>query len=110
MNAFEILGLACVDKGFRERLFTPQGLTGIIAANRSDLSWAEEEGLIRITRGRYPAKKNLATTSNGPMNPDSGEAPLKKELEDVGNAIMRMCPEDPCPWPTYFTEDKPDSK
>jgi hypothetical protein len=107
MNAIEILGLACVDKKFRDRLFTEQGLKEIIFANRTDLTWAEEEGLIRITAGCYPVKKGMATTSNGPMDPDSGEPPLKKELEDVGDAIARMCPEDPCPWPKFFTQQEP---
>jgi len=108
MNAIEILGLACVDAKFRDRLFTPQGLKEIIFANRTDLTWAEERGLENITKGCYPAKKGKAALSNGPVNPDMDEPPLKKELEDVGNAIARMCPEDPCPWPLYFIQQEPD--
>ena len=83
----------------------------MIAANRSDLTWAEEEGLHSHHGGPLSSEEEPATTSNGPMNPDAGEPPLKQELADVGDAIMKMCPEDPCPWPTYFTETKPpDSK
>lgn len=107
MNAIEILGLACVDKKFRELLFTKEGLTDIIAANRTDLTWAEEAGLRRITQRYYPPKKGAAgTTSNGPLDADS-EPPLKEELEDVGKAIAKMCPEDPCPWPMYFVQYDP---
>jgi hypothetical protein len=105
MNALEILGVACVDAKFRARLFSD--VEGVIKDNRTDLTWAEEAGLRRIVNPYCPRKKNPAkeTASNGPMTPEEPNG-LEKELEDVGRAIMKMCPEDPCPWPTYFTQNK----
>jgi hypothetical protein len=107
MNALEILGVACVDAIFRKRLFSD--VEGIIKENRADLTWAEEAGLRRIT-GKYrprPKKGAAASLSNGPLE---GEDPntLEDELEDVEEAISRMCPEEPCPWPKYFTQNKND--
>lgn len=106
MNALEILGLACVDKTFRKRLFSD--VKSVIADNRADLTWAEEEGLKRITQPHCPPRKPDAaksSLSNGPVAPQEPNT-LAAELEDVGNAVMKMCPEAPCPWPTYFTQNE----
>lgn len=107
MNALEILGVACVDAKFRERLFAD--VEGVIKDNRTDLTWAEEAGLRRITCKTYRPRKPKGpdgTMSNGPVAPEMPNT-LPQELADVGASIMKMCPEDPCPWPTYFTENPP---
>jgi hypothetical protein len=113
MNAIEILGLACVDRKFRDVLFAK--VEAVILANRVDLTWAEEEGLRRITsdylKVRKPAAAAKSDTSaeSAPAGFDEQPNNLKKELEDVGNAIANMwCPEAPCPWPTYFTQNPSD--
>lgn len=104
MNALEILGVACVDAKFRARLFAD--VEGVIKDNRTDLTWAEEAGLRRITGKNRPRKgkggAEKASISNGPLDEPNN---LEQELADVGEAIARMCPEEPCPWPKYFTEN-----
>jgi hypothetical protein len=105
MNALEILGVACVDAKFRTRLFSD--VEGVIKDNRTDLTWAEEAGLRRIT-GKYRPKRKeggaKASISNGPLGSDEPNN-LEQELADVGEALARMCPEEPCPWPKYFTQN-----
>jgi hypothetical protein len=105
MNALEILGVACVDARFRKRLFAD--VEGVIKDNRADLTWAEEAGLRRITGKFRPPrpKASTASLSNGPLEPSKEEPnTLEDELADVGVAIAKMCPEEPCPWPAYFTQ------
>jgi hypothetical protein len=103
MNALEILGVACVDAKFRARLFSD--VEGVIKDNRTDLTWAEEAGLRRITGKSRPRKGGAAKAemSNGPLESEEPNS-LPDELADVGEAIARMCPEEPCPWPKYFTQ------
>jgi hypothetical protein len=99
-----------VDRKFRDLLFAK--VDAVIQANKVDLTWAEEEGLRRITTDRVKVRKAAAALKIGASADgyDEQSNDLKKELEDVGNAIANMwCPEAPCPWPTYFTEND-DSK
>ena len=103
MNGLEILGVACVDATFRKRLFAD--VEGIIKENRADLTWAEEAGLRRITKSHRPRKAQSASLSNGPLEGQEEPNTLEKELADVGAAIARMCPEEPCPWPEYFQQN-----
>lgn len=108
MNGLEILGLACVDATFRTRLF---GDVESIIKENTDLTWAEEAGLRRITGKTYrprQSKGDKAALANGPLEPGK-EMPntLEGELAEVGANIARMCPEEPCPWPDFYTQTKP---
>lgn len=115
MNAIEILGLACVDAKFRERLFGE--VDAVILDNRVDLTWAEEAGLRRITGKSVKVRRDgrqhtleagVAEGSSDPSEAEDKPNQLKKELEDVGNAIaMIWCPEVPCAWPSAFIQNKP---
>jgi hypothetical protein len=118
MNAIEILGLACVDAKFRERLFGE--VDSVILDNKVDLTWAEEAGLRRITGKTVKVRRDgkahspdagIALTSSDPSEAEEKENQLKKELKDVGDTIMMMwCPEVPCAWPSAFIQNKPEKK
>jgi hypothetical protein len=95
MNAYEIIGKACVDSEFRNRLFSD--LSEILAANA--LTDAERAGLTRITQATYRPKNGK--TRSGDAAGGDGTVPntLAKTFEEVGMAIAHMCPEPPCAWP-----------
>ena len=107
MNGLEIVGLACVDATFRKQLF--ENVDVIINLNRADLTWAEEEGLRRITNRYRPQKPSAAaqsTQSNGPAPATGDPNPLPEDMAKVGEDIYMMCPTVPCPWPDSFTQNK----
>jgi hypothetical protein len=112
MNALEILGLACVDRVFREQLF--KNVEAVIVLNRTDLTWAEEEGLRRITRSRFTKRKAKALSMAGEQSAATGAvegeeaSTLKDDLEKVGDTIDMMCPTVPCAWPDSFTQNARD--
>lgn len=109
MNALEILGLACVDATFRKQMF--ENVEVIIALNRADLTWAEEEGLRRITKKTF--RRRQAAEAHAAMAPGEASAnapevpnPLPQDLAKVGEDIDMMCPTVPCPWPDSFTQNR----
>ena len=82
MNAFEIIGIACVDHKFRDELFNP---TGALIEKNPDLTWSEREGLLRVTGGD-----------------EDNKTELKTKMDEVGE-ILKRCANPPCPWPKAFT-------
>ncbi len=109
MNALEIVGLACVDRPFRRQLF--ENVDAVILANRTDLTWAEEEGLRRITKPHRPkrmamAMKSAEAAGEGDAEGSDGSNDLPDAMEKVGEAIEMMCPVVPCAWPDSFTQNR----
>jgi hypothetical protein len=99
MKALEILGLACVDETFRDRLFNDTA--AVIEENRGDLAQREIDGLNRITQNRYRVRAGAPRlASMGDVGDDGTvENALGRLMGDVARAIANMCPDPPCPWP-----------
>ena len=83
MNAFEIIGLACIDDEFRNELFNQPAN---VKARNPSLTYGERVGLDRITSVNNPDK-----------------AALLAKMGEVG-VLLRKCPTPPCPWPSAFTQ------
>ena len=88
MNGLEIIGKAAVDAIFRAELFSD--VEGVIARNNGDLTPAQQEGLRRIVQPLCPSR-------NGARGQE--ENALSGALDAVGQAVLRMCPQEPCGWP-----------
>ena len=81
MNAFEIIGLACVDEAFRTELFNQ---TANVKARNPNLTFGERVGLDRITAANNPDRSDLLA-----------------KMGEIGVMLMR-CSNPPCPWPSAF--------
>lgn len=88
MNAFEIIGKAALFPAFRRTLFAD--VESVISEN-GDLEQREKEALRRIVQPTCPVRRGERATPE-----DNG---LKNALDVVGQAVLRMCPEEPCEWP-----------
>jgi hypothetical protein len=89
MNAFEILGKAAVNRTFRQALFN--NVEGIISENRSDLSPEQIDGLRRLVQPLRPVPEGARVAPE--------ENNLDSALDAVAEAVMKMCPREPCGWP-----------
>jgi hypothetical protein len=89
MNALEIIGKAAVDPAFRRTLFA--NVDAVIAENRAHLPQEQEDCLRRVVQPTCPVRAG----SRG----EPEENTLDQALSAVGQAIARMCPQEPCAWP-----------
>jgi hypothetical protein len=89
MNAFEILGKAAVNSVFRQALFS--NVDGVISENSSDLSPEQAEGLRRLVQPMCPVKAESRAA------PEANT--LDQALDAVAQAVLKMCPREPCGWP-----------
>ena len=89
MNAFEILGKAAVNKVFRQALF--DNVDGVIIENQGDLSAEQQEGLRRLVQPMCPVRPGARS--------EPEENTLDDALDAVAEAVMKMCPREPCGWP-----------
>jgi hypothetical protein len=83
MNAFEIIGLACVDDEFRTELFNQ---TANVKTRNPNLTFGERAGLDRITAVDYPQRDDL-----------------QAKMGQVGQ-MLKACANPPCPWPSAFAQ------
>lgn len=88
MNALEIIGRAALFPEFRRTLFSD--VESVIAQN-GDLHQHEREGLRRIVQPMCPVREGARETPE--------ENALDDALHAVGQAVMKMCPREPCEWP-----------
>ena len=89
MNAFEILGKAAVNRIFRQALFS--NVDGVIGENSNDLSPEQVAGLRRLVQPLRPVPEGARA--------EPEENNLDKALDAVAEAVMKMCPREPCGWP-----------